>query len=396
MGRAHLLLVLSVSVTNIFCCEAAAQCTKGWNVLNASAPNGTTFTEACPYGYSIKGFDVTVPNNATWLERVCVIYGLLPYLIIGGAVLDAIGRGIKNRGIGSRSVIFLVFVGFQVFISEFILKKMVQQARPERSCNLTCGMPSSHSIMSVGFFVFMFLDAAYRVKPSYPLDVSSARRYTTALETQNLFCCGWSPREMILGLVHTGFNVAPVADSHTLSHYDFASMSLVWGVLLLPVPFTRTVLFDHSPLQVTAGSIIGFMEAVIFFAILRRLFTTQFNHLLGKRVGGIFIHNYGLSSSEEVSRCCILLAQAEDDWETGETNDEVMDELSQKYDELKWYLAQLDPCCASFTLDEEAWSREDQRNVITDMQRQIKAMVTKVDPEAGSKLIEEESSLACE
>jgi len=320
------------------------------------------------------------------LDRLCVIYGLLPFLIVGGVFLDAVCRGIKNRGIGSRSMIFLGFVGFQVFISEFILKKMVQQARPERSCNLTCGMPSSHSIMSVGFFVFMFLDAAYRVKPSYPVDVESGRAYEKELEARPRICHGWVDWRR---LAHAGFNVVPVADSHTLSHYDFATMSLIWGILLLPVPFTRTVLFDHSPLQVTAGSIIGFMEAVIFFALLHRFFTTQCNHLLGKRIGGIFIHNYGMSSGEQISRCWVLLAQAEQPDESDETYGKVIDELSQKFEELKWYLTQLEPCCDAFPADEEIFVVQTSKNEILAMQKKIKVAVTKLNQEAGSKLIED-------
>merc|ERR1711862_138049 len=101
--------------------------------------------------------------------------------------------------------------------------------------------------------------------------------------------------------------------AHTLNQFDFSCFILVWASLLLPVPFSRVVLNDHSPKQVFVGGFIGIVEGILFFALVRLRILPKINHLLGKRIGYIFVHDFPLPVYNVVSKCYILLAQSSDD-----------------------------------------------------------------------------------
>ena len=59
----------------------------------------------------------------------------------------------------TRSLAFLSFILFSVALGELIFKRIVSSPRPARSCLHSCGMPSSHATLSIGYFTLMLLDA---------------------------------------------------------------------------------------------------------------------------------------------------------------------------------------------------------------------------------------------
>merc|ERR1712080_718912 len=81
---------------------------------------------------------------------------------------------------------FLAFIIFIVVVNELILKKIAKQPRPDLSCNLTCGFPSGHSTMSIGFFVLLYLDASFRVMPKVPVDLPSAQIFQGTPEDEEV------------------------------------------------------------------------------------------------------------------------------------------------------------------------------------------------------------------
>merc|ERR1712232_821900 len=120
-----------------------------WWFLNKSSK--------CPYGQALPG-DVTLPKHPTILACVSVFYGFIPYLVAAGAVVEFI----LKRGTRNLSFIMCGYVTFIVGLGELIFKRIVQQARPTYTCLHSCGMPSSHSTLAVGYFALMFIDASWR------------------------------------------------------------------------------------------------------------------------------------------------------------------------------------------------------------------------------------------
>lgn len=386
MGHCRFLAILSVILTSASFCEASgSKCPLPWN-NDSSLPLGMNTSAVCPYGRLLPG-DVTLPNDATFVDRICVVYGYIPYVVIAVAFVDALIRAVFRFGFGTRELVFLLFVGVQVGLSELVFKKMVQQARPDRSCNLSCGMPSSHATMSIGFFMLMFLDASYRVMPSYPLDVDTAMFYKKSLRNRASLC-GFSLHDSIVGICRAFINVAPLPNQPTLNSWDFITFVLYWGLLLVPVPFTRVVLFDHSPAQVMVGATIGIIEAVVYHALLRMVLRKT-NHLLGQRVGGCLIHNFGLPLYETISTSCNLLAGAKEALAEGtEYDDDDWQELLTMPAQFNWYLKNIDPLVNAVEFDEDHPHVVSKRSILKKLKRQSIEAVKLIDAQAAYDLEE--------
>lgn len=184
--------------------------------------------------------------------------------------------------------------------------------------------------MSIGFFTLMFIDAVFRVMPAYPRDVAAARMFP-----RQDGCCSLSQKDCLLGLPSC-ISFTPITVSNTLSPHLFTFFVLFWGILLLPVAFTRVALNDHSPAQVSVGGTIGFIEALLYFLLLRRCFVKQFNGRIGQRFCGVFIHNYALPVFEAIGATYCLLAELED----YDADDDSVEELVGARRAIQWYLKQ--------------------------------------------------------
>jgi len=351
MGHLSVFLFLGLGFSSISLSEAGSHCAQLWNNLSALPTSLLNETVQCPFGSAISKVDVTIPLNATFFDWVCVVYGIIPFVVIGFAFLETILRACCHspRGLGTRETSFLVFFGIQVLLGELVFKNIISQARPVGSCALTCGMPSSHATMSVGFFMLMFFDAIHRVMPAFPRDLETAQRFTRSREQE--CCCGYTTKDLLLSIPAL-LNFVPITDYHTLKPHSFAVLVVFWGTLLLPVGFTRVALMDHSPEQVTFGSIIGFLEAVAFFSICRHGFQKKLNHLVGKRMCCLFIHNYAVPVFEAVGNGWNMLADLEDyDEDTVEADG--VERLAMVRSEVEYYLKKMDPDVTCLLFDEE-------------------------------------------
>merc|ERR1712179_300212 len=83
-----------------------------------------------------------------------------------------------------------------------------------------------------------------------------------------------------------------------LSHFFALFYSVIWFVLLYPVPLSRVAIYDHTPEQALMGSFLGFFEACVWWYLVQNL-QHRYNHQLGLtllKVKGVpvLVHNYAL------------------------------------------------------------------------------------------------------
>mmetsp|Transcript_24148 Transcript_24148/g.77779 ORF Transcript_24148/g.77779 Transcript_24148/m.77779 type:complete len:335 (-) Transcript_24148:122-1126(-) len=288
---------------------------------------------------------------------MCIFWGIVPFGVIAFAVVDSIVRAIQLRGFGTRELAFLAFVIFMVAVNELVTKKLAKEARPPHSCDYTCGFPSGHSVMSIGFFTLMFLDAAYRVMPRVPLDFPSAKSHVKAMKGRAKTLFGYTLWEWLIGDFRAFVSVVPLTSAHTLNQLDFCSFAFAWGIFLLPVPFSRVILNDHTPSQVMVGSAVGLLQAALYFMVIRHTILPRMNHFLGKRIGYVLVHNFALPVYEVVSRCYVLLAREKDQDLDGEARLRTMQKLEECHTQLGWYIQQsemqLTSCKSWFAFDED-------------------------------------------
>ena len=98
----------------------------------------------CPYGYAVA--EVTWPfgenlhesdQGTVMFMRACAIWSTLPYIVYVFSVV----RLCRFRG--TRDFNFVFFVLFVSLLNQVVLKRLVHQMRPERSCLTSCGSPCS-------------------------------------------------------------------------------------------------------------------------------------------------------------------------------------------------------------------------------------------------------------
>eukprot|EP00434_Breviolum_minutum_P034737 symbB.v1.2.030752.t1/scaffold3500.1/size56953/4 len=182
----------------------------------------------------------------------------------------------------------LLWLLFLLVVNEGIVKKIVAEPRPgsmlelrgqngllEGSCVETCGMPSSHSAISMGWFTLSVLDAISRTDTSRDLDdagdalVVEQRKWTNFLKSLG---CQY---DVIAGEEKKSrgyeFCWIPWAEKTDLTVREFISVVIYWCLLLVPVPFMRVVLRDHTESQVFVGSAIGMVLAMVWWRVLRVL-----------------------------------------------------------------------------------------------------------------------------
>jgi membrane-associated phospholipid phosphatase len=232
-------------------------CEPSWYVSGLPCPNG----EALP-------LEVTSPNDPNFWQTSCVIYGYVPWGVsFAIALLFIIYRGTREIALG-------ITIGVAVGISQ-IIKAVVEEPRPATSCLHTCGMPSSHSAVSMALFTFLILDAGYRLLPP---------------NGESGFIPGWKTMtqttwKMIKGLSFLTFS--PV------SQFEFYTYFAIWAFAFMPVPISRAIVGDHSPTQILAGGIVGWGSAMIWFPICVQIRKSLRDHV-GKKFLWIFVHNYDM------------------------------------------------------------------------------------------------------
>jgi len=213
----------------------------------------------CPYGKYLWG-DVTFPKNASVMDFIAVVYSFIPFAVVALVCVEFLLR----RGTKELSVI--MFACFSAASNEFVFKHLLLMPRPGflgpgpgtltdmngnhvGSCARTCGMPSSHSTMSVGFMLLMLFDGLLRFASS----VSSKKPE--------------EPTEHTFMTRLRSFSAAPLAPEPGMTHSEYILYLSKWLILLAPVPMMRVALYDHSVSQVSVGSLLGAFYAVCWFQL---------------------------------------------------------------------------------------------------------------------------------
>lgn len=285
----------------------------------------------CPYGWAGPGgvtwpdWNLAQKNNVTgmldsgsgpFLYKASVVFCYIPYVVALWACVVLVLRR------GTRELHFVLFIAIATG-STTLLKMSSVQARPEQSCLSSCGMPSSHSALAVGFFMLHFFDFMTRarpVQPSFYGDMS----------------IGPDPRKWLHHLCEV-YVTSSLSAWDEITHAQQLMHLAGWMCILLPVPLARIVVHDHSPLQVFAGMFMGFTIATVWVFIIYTL-QHRYNHrlghvLLGCRCFKILHHNMALPCYMTEIRCkretFSCDSRAVSLWESASPRDE-----------LEWYLDQ--------------------------------------------------------
>lgn len=170
----------------------------------------------CTHGFAL--LEVSVPLSPTSLDALAVIYSFVPW---AGCTILAIvvAKRWSEEAYAARIVCLLLAA--MLTVNELILKKLLQEPRPDRSCLLSHGMPSSHSLLSIGVLAYVALELVWG-----DCSLNGFRQ--------------WSRRDAIA---------------------LFCALVLLLG----PVPFSRVHLHDHHSSQVAIGSALGVTLASVFF-----------------------------------------------------------------------------------------------------------------------------------
>mmetsp|Transcript_86015 Transcript_86015/g.162044 ORF Transcript_86015/g.162044 Transcript_86015/m.162044 type:complete len:225 (+) Transcript_86015:172-846(+) len=153
----------------------------------------------------------TWPAHPEPLSYVAAFYSAMPFF----AVILVLVALVVHRGLWE--LVLFMYCPFILEASNIGLKRIFKQPRPPASCLVSCGMPSGHSMESIGLGTYLVLEL-YRLKPAY-----------------------WKWK--IAALV----------------------------ALLAPVPWSRVELGDHSMQQVLAGSGFGIAFGVTYHCVLVHL-----------------------------------------------------------------------------------------------------------------------------
>lgn len=229
----------------------------------------------CPYG--VARFEVTWPSlDADEEDRLrktlimmCIFWGYIPYLV---TLFSAIELLIRR---GTRELSSSLFLFCVTFINEVIIKNTIFEARPERSCLHSCGMPSGHATMASGLLTMCLLDTARRVSPRAGEDrIFRAMMRSGRSQMRAALFYIW--RELLRKCT-----LLPLSTWDELSLTEAVLYSALWFTLLFPVLFARVWTNDHTWEQVTAGACIGAFEAICWGCFVRHL-QHRFNHMLGR------------------------------------------------------------------------------------------------------------------
>lgn len=300
-------------------------CTHPAWYLNASYGGG------CPYGWAgpgdvtwanwalarSHGLLATEPDPGSVYVAVCILYGYIPYFIVVYVLFLLFVRR------GTRELNFLLFTFTLWLFNNVLIKRLAQQPRPQESCIRTCGMPSTHSAMAVGFFVLRFFESLIRMRPGgEPQGVESF----SPVPFEN-----WNLVQRLGQVVATWY--LDVWDEITGREQILALVG--WIVVLFPVPLSRTQLQDHTPAQVLVGSLVGFCVAAGWIYLSYGL-QHRFNHNVGKvlvRCGPLPLLRYNMALPCHLAECRCSSAP-------GSSAGNLRWESAAPQQEIHWYLEQ--------------------------------------------------------
>mmetsp|Transcript_89965 Transcript_89965/g.259301 ORF Transcript_89965/g.259301 Transcript_89965/m.259301 type:complete len:260 (+) Transcript_89965:146-925(+) len=190
-------------------------------MANASAfegcvPDWSIEGYPCTHGYKffLPGSSFTIPSPGSVWTMVGCFYSAMPFFCTLAAILLLLRRR------KPREMCWLL-CSTSTTAACNLMKRWFREQRPA-SCLTTCGMPSGHSAFALSFLVFVLVwDSLSRVP-----QIESGHN-----------CSGRHARKVALACV------------------------------MLPIPWSRVVLGDHSMRQVFGGSIIGVLGAALWLLI---------------------------------------------------------------------------------------------------------------------------------
>eukprot|EP00928_Gymnodinium_smaydae_P074258 TRINITY_DN57324_c0_g1_i1.p1 TRINITY_DN57324_c0_g1~~TRINITY_DN57324_c0_g1_i1.p1 ORF type:complete len:222 (+),score=27.14 TRINITY_DN57324_c0_g1_i1:65-730(+) len=177
----------------------------------------------CPSGVAVYPFagvaSFTWPSNPEPLDYIAAFYSgyVQTVLVFLGPILLVI-LAAPRRGASLFALALSVFTFLQS-IANTGMKNILLMPRPSGSCLASCDMPSGHAQVSIGIATFILLET-----------------YTRPI--------AWTYKRMIEALV---------------------------VIFMLPMPWSRVQLQDHSIPAVIAGSCLGVLLTLAIFAFLRRV-----------------------------------------------------------------------------------------------------------------------------
>lgn len=134
-----------------------------------------------------------------------------------------------------------VYVILVIILSEVLWKQVDPESRPDGSCLKSCGMPSSHAALSIGLlFVVIANGTLIGFKPNNDTETPNSWK-SIVYPTTGAFA--------------------------TQGSYIFIAFLFTWFIVLLPIPFARVILNDHSIQQVIVGSLIGLIQGVVWMLL---------------------------------------------------------------------------------------------------------------------------------
>ncbi len=197
----------------------------------------------CEYGSLIRipFSSFTAPSYASVADILAMIYSCVPMAIVASIVCFAC---FTRKFLASLVFLLLFLVHFPV---TEILKISIRQSRPLGSCNGNFGMPSGHSFACLSFlsffFCFLFLRQIFSPAHFSHLTPSHSGPQPTLKKKTQIF--------------------------------------FLLCLLLLPVPWARVQLRDHSPAQVSAGAALGVCWGVLW-AFLQPRVVARIRQLLAR------------------------------------------------------------------------------------------------------------------
>ncbi|OWY99457.1 Phosphatidic acid phosphatase [Phytophthora megakarya] len=200
-------------------CTTFAQCCEMWGEDSKRCERGP-----CTSNWIMrKFFSLSMPlDSVTFWEVVCTVYSMVPYLVLIAIIAEAL---IRSRCYTRVFAILLPII--LTVLNTVILVKVLGECdecpRPAGSCLVSNGMPSGHATNAIGLWTWVVLESIVGVG-------ERVRRWSIQRKAVAVF---------------------------------FAT------IILIPVPYSRYFLGDHTALQVAIGSADGFVLGVAYFFFIR-------------------------------------------------------------------------------------------------------------------------------
>ena len=103
-------------------------------------------------GMAIMGLDITLPEKLGVISGINVLYSIVPWAAALVLIIAALVS--RRTSLCAAVVLLLLMIG----INEAVFKSILKEPRPIRSCVASPGMPSSHSVLSIGFVMYIALE----------------------------------------------------------------------------------------------------------------------------------------------------------------------------------------------------------------------------------------------